>query len=94
MTFEELIGKTILVGITYLCNDDTELEKIQFFGTIVKAEEKKGIAIKKASDNKEFMLPPDIESISVAHPGEYRLYSTGEIIVNPDLLSVWTVNKP
>jgi hypothetical protein len=82
------------VGITYLRNDDTELEKIQFFGTIIKAEEKKGIIIRKANDNKEFILPPDIESISAAQPGEYRLHSTGDLIVNPDLLSVWTVNKP
>jgi hypothetical protein len=29
-----------------------------------------------------------------APPGEYRLKSTGEIVVDPDLLSTWTIRRP
>ena len=69
LTFDELVGKTILVGVTYLDNTGTEIQKTQFFGTIINA-------------------------IRVASPGEYRLHSTGEVIINPDLLTAWAIMKP
>lgn len=94
LTFENVVGKTILVGITHLDNKGALIEQIQFFGTIISADEHKGILIKKEKNDEEFALPPDISSISVANPGEYRLRSTGEIIVNPDLLTTWEVNSP
>jgi len=89
-----VVGKTILVGIAYLDSKDTLIEQIQFFGTITAADKHKGIIIKKENIDEEFTLPPDINSISVANAGEYRVRSTGEVIVNPDLLTTWTVNKP
>jgi len=93
INYKTIIGKTIIVGITYLSKDGVLLEQTQFFGTIEHADKKKGIAIKKANGGETFNLPPDIRSIRIAQPGEYKFWSTGEIIVNPDLLTTWTVNK-
>ncbi len=92
--YNDLIGKTILIGITYLDNSEVEIEKIQFWGTVTYADKQRGIVIKKANDGKDFVLPPDITAISPANPGKYRLRSTGEVIVNPDLLTTWTIKKP
>lgn len=36
-------------------------------------------------------LPSDLRAIEPAPEGEYRLHSTGEVVVNPDFLSTWTV---
>ena len=94
LTFNNVLGKTILVGITYLDSQGDLIEQIQFSGTIIRADEHSGIVIKKANVNETFALPPDINSISVATPGEYRLRSTGEIVVNPDLLTTWVIDKP
>ncbi len=37
-------------------------------------------------------LPPDVRTFEEARPGEYRLRSTGEIVVDPDFTSTWIVN--
>ena len=91
ISFENIIGKTILVGITYVSNDELVLEQIQFFGTVEHADEEDVISIMKAKGDEVFNLPPDLSSFSIAQPGEYTLKSTGEVIVNPDLLTTWTV---
>ena len=93
ITFKYLIGKTILVGLTYLDSDGSELEKIQFHGVVLRADKDEGIVIKKANSGEEFILPPDLNSIVKANPGEYCLHSSGEIVVNPELLTTWTIRK-
>ena len=94
ITFDNIIGKTILVGLTYYSKDDEFLEQKQFFGTIVTANVNNGITIQKTGVDEQFSLPPDLRSFSVAAPGEYRLRSTGEVISDPDLLTTWTIHKP
>ena len=93
VTYKNLIGKTILVGLTYEDKNGVEIEKTQFHGTIVRAEINKGIVIKKAN-NEEFFLPPCLSAVKQAWPSEYRLHSTSEVVINPDLLTTWTVTKP
>jgi len=39
-------------------------------------------------------LPPDLRAFQDAPPGEYRLRSTGEVVVDPDFISSWTINRP
>ena len=88
ITNENIIGKTILLGMTYLDKEENVLNRTQFCGTVVRANDQE-IVIEK--DKEEFYLPPDLSSIRVAPEGEYKLRSTGEIIVNPNLLTTWTV---
>jgi len=94
ITFESIIGKTILIGLTYLNKENELLEQKQIYGTIEHADKSKGISIKQADTGDWFYLPPELNSLSIAAPGEYRLRSTGEVIADPDLLSMWTIHNP
>ena len=85
-----LIGKHLLVGLSYLNADGTVLRKSQIHGRITSVD--KGIlTMRLHGSDKDFTLPLDLNSIEPADPGEYRLRSTGEVVVNPDLLSSWTI---
>lgn len=87
----DLIGKVMLVGITYYTHDDMLIEQKQYFGEVVEANDR---LIRIRRDNGElFTIPPDLRSTHRAKPGEYRLRSTGEIVVNPDYLSMWNIHK-
>ena len=54
---------------------------------------KNGITFRK-QDGDEFTLPPDLKNVKKAPAGEYKLHSTGEVVVNPDLLSTWNLYAP
>lgn len=88
------IGKHLLVGITYLDHDGNFIEQKQFHGNVVRINEHEGIVLQLHDSDQEYKLPPDLNSLQVAPKGAYRLRSTGEIVVDPDLLTSWTINKP
>lgn len=89
--FSDLLGKVILVGLTYYTHDHQLIEQKQYYGTVVRSDET-CIVIRK-ENGEEFSLPPDLRSTKLAPAGEYRLRSTGEIVVDPDFLSTWNVVK-
>lgn len=88
------IGKHLLVGVTYLDHNEQLLEQKQFHGDIVRINDHEGIVIKLRGSGDEFKLPPDINSLKPAPEGDYRLRATGEVVVNPDLMTTWTRTKP
>jgi hypothetical protein len=89
----EMIGKHILVGLTYVDQQDGPVEYKQLRGQIIRINEKEGIVIRLHQTGKTFALPPDIATLQKAPRGQYRLQSTGEIINDPDYLTTWTI-KP
>ena len=92
---KELIGKYILVGVTYI-DPDGELEsQKQLHGTVKRASEKEGIIVQLQGtyQGEEWNMPPDTSSITKAESGEYTLESTGEIVTDPDFLCTWEVHK-
>jgi len=91
LSFQDLLGKTILVGLSYYTKENVFLERKQYWGTVIEANEKH-ILIKK-QNGEVASLPPDLRSTSRAPKGEYRLHSTGEIVIDPDFTSVWNVNR-
>ena len=93
ITFETILGKTILVGFTHQREDGEVLEQTQSWGTVVRADKDHCVVIQKASSDETFTLPPDLRSFRIAPPGEYRLRSTGEVVVDPDLLTTWIITK-
>ncbi|HUO07316.1 MAG TPA: hypothetical protein VM008_03220 [Phycisphaerae bacterium] len=92
MAHDDYIGKHLLVGLTYLDHDGAITRQLQLHGTITQICDE-GIFIEQP-DGEEFSLPPDPDSLRPAKPGEYRLRSTGEVVVNPDYLSNWEVRAP
>lgn len=91
ITFDELIGKVLLVGITYYTHDNEYIEQKQFYGTVTEANET--LIRVKQKDGTDFTLPPDLSSTKRARQGEYKLRYTGEIVVDPDFLATWNLNR-
>lgn len=91
ITYKNLIGKVMLAGITYCDSDGNVKERKQFWGTVTEADKSKILIEQK---NGEILsLPPDLEAVEPAPEGEYRLHSTGEVVVNPDFLSTWILEQ-
>ena len=86
------IGKTIIIGLTFLDNLNQEVEKAQLSGTISEINEE-GIFI-KLDEGDFYTLPPDLSAIQAAPPGEYEFESTGKVVVNPDYMTTWRIYKP
>lgn len=91
ITLDELIGKLLLVGITYYTDNNELIEQKQFYGTVTEANE--SFILIKQPDGTEFTLPSDLNSTKRARPGEYKLRSTGEIVTNPDYFATWSLIK-
>jgi hypothetical protein len=88
------IGKHLLIGVTYLDHDDSFIEQKQIHGNILRINEEEGIVIQVSNSDEEYKLPPDLNSLQEAPKGEFHLHSTGEVVVDPDLLTTWTITKP
>jgi hypothetical protein len=91
-----IIGKTLLIGITYCHPDGSVREQKQLHGIAVEADPNRGVSIACQGENigRRYTVPPDFRSLQPAEPGEYRLKSTGEIIKDPDYTSSWTITRP
>jgi hypothetical protein len=84
-----MIGKRILAGITYLDDAGEVVNRLEIVGTVQSVEPL--VAIHRGDDADPFTLPPEPDAFEPAPPGDYRLRSTGEVIVDPDYLTTWTV---
>lgn len=88
-----LVGKYVLVGITRIDATGELIEKGERHGRITSVDGDAGIKV-TLSDGEVLTLPPDPDAFRDAKPGIYRLRSTGEEIVDPDLTTVWTIREP
>jgi len=88
-----LLGKYVLIGITRISADGEFLEEGECHGRIALVDPDLGIRV-ALSDGEVLTLPPDPDSFRDAKPGVYRLRSTGEEVVDPDLTTVWTIREP
>jgi hypothetical protein len=90
-----MLGKTILIGVTYFDHDSKFIEQKQMHGRIIRVDEKEGLAIELEGHNegKTFRLPPDITSLRPAEPGKYFENSTGEVVINPDFIAAWEITR-
>jgi hypothetical protein len=87
----EMLGKSVLVGITYVGAGNDPGRSVQFAGLVTAVHPLVTIDI---GSDEPFTLPPDPEAFEAAPPGEYRLRSTGEVVVDPDFITSWTVRPP
>ena len=92
---ESVVGKVVLVGLTYLAADGGLIEQQQFFGTVVSADSRKGIllSLKGQRASEQYNLPPDTRAIEIASSGEYRLCGTGEVVIDPDYTVMFSIAK-
>jgi hypothetical protein len=96
ITWDDLVGKYLLIGLTYTDGDDRILEQRQLHGRVIEASGKRGIVVELLGWNagERFELPPDLRCFQPAKPGQYRLRSTGEIVEDPDYVVTWFVTRP
>ena len=93
---EEYLDKLVMIGLTYhkqVDGKDEVVEQKQVHGRIVRVSYGEGI-IFELDDGTEFTLPPILSLLQPAPPGEYTEHSTGEVIVDPDFATVWSVFLP
>lgn len=88
---ETLVGKTVLVGITVLSADNEVTERRQFSGRIESVDPESGVHVRRRDTDQLEWLPPDPRAYEPAAPGEYHLTGSGEVVVDPDLVAIWTV---
>jgi hypothetical protein len=92
---QSYVGRTIIVGLTYLDHSGNFLEQRQLHGEVVSASpEGILIALHGTYAGQTWSMPPDLESIRSAPAGEYRFQETGEVVADPDLMATWTVTAP
>lgn len=90
-----LVGKIMLVNLTFL-DADGELEgREAFHGVVITADAEEGILLDLLGpqDGDTTTLPPQTSNIVAAAPGLYPL-TGGETVENPDFLSSWTIAGP
>lgn len=93
---KKIIGKRMLVGVTYLDSAGELESQQQLHGIVQSASKDQGILIKLEGvyEGEEWNMPPDTSGITKANPGTYNLRSTGEEVENPDYLCTWEVHSP
>ena len=87
------VGKHLLVGLTYTDATGNVVKHVQTHGKITRIDSS-GIFFEQANGAGEYSLPPDPSALILANPGEYRLRGTGEVVVDPDYISTWTIKAP
>lgn len=90
---KDLVGKRVLVGMTYR-DPKQEAERLeQFCGPVLRANRQEGIVlfVEGEGEGEERSVPPDTGLLQAAPEGEYRLRTTGAIVVNPDYLVTYIV---
>ncbi|MBQ8613602.1 MAG: hypothetical protein IJ416_05250 [Ruminiclostridium sp.] len=93
-TLNELIGKTVLVGIAHVDEKGKLLGRSQYFGTVVKADPKEGVVLARHGIN-DFSapLPPFPEQYIPAKKGIYTLQSNGMKVKDPDYTCTWKLRS-
>lgn len=86
-----MVGKQLLVGVTYVNAEDEVVNQLQFAGIVLDVEPL--VSIQRGA-GEPFTLPPEPAAFDHAQPGEYQLRSTGETVVDPDYVTTWTVQAP
>jgi hypothetical protein len=85
-----VIGKRVLVGVTHRTMEDEVASLEQFHGVVDRVSRSEGLILRLPAGG-ERIIPPDLSRLAPAAPGEYRLKTTGEVVVDPDFTAMWTV---
>jgi hypothetical protein len=89
-----LMGKYVMASFSYLKPDGvTVREHEQVHGIVIDATRDEGftLALRGSRKGETIVLPPNPSAFVKLAPGNYRLSSTNERVVNPDYTSLWKV---
>jgi hypothetical protein len=88
---KDLVGKSVLIGITHTDSEGKMLRRSQIFGLVTIANRAQGICIRDNQTREVKWFPPDTRGIKPAPPGLYRNRATGEVVNDPGYLGSWTI---
>jgi hypothetical protein len=89
----DVIGKTVMVGITTTDRNRSVVGYEEFRGRIVRANREEGVVIQTPPGTLR-RLPPDLIAFLIPKRGGYRSRTTGDVIWDPDLIATWTYTPP
>jgi len=91
----DLVGKLLLIGITFTDADGKPEDYEQCFGRVTSVDQQSGIVLRLegSREGDVFSLPPDTRSFRPAARGEYRLRASGEVVANPDYIVTFLVYR-
>jgi hypothetical protein len=78
VTYDALRGKTILIGVTFVNDDEEVTARRQWWGVVTQADAEYGIHVDLRHSSDPCVLPPELRAIQPAEAGEYWLRDTGE----------------
>jgi hypothetical protein len=85
-----LVGQRLLVGLRYVRPDGDPLSSIQFCGRVLEVGD--GVVVVANPEAAEpVALPADPAAYTPGPPGRYTLKHSGEIVVDPDYVTTWTI---
>ena len=86
---EQMIGCTVLIGLTYCDAAGVVQRQEQLHGMVVEADPRTGFRIRLGGSREgdSYHLPPHPSAFQRAQAGRYELSETGEVIVDPDYLT-------
>ena len=87
------IGKTVLIGLTFYDPDGKKTGSDVGHGKIVRINEKEGIVVEIGPDHSEYKLPPDLNNLQKAPPGEYKESTTDVKITDPEFITFWEIHE-
>jgi hypothetical protein len=67
-----VVGKRLLIGLTYVKYDGELIEQTQFHGIVEQITMRSGTVL-RLPDGSELRLPPDLRGLQEVPPGTYRL---------------------
>lgn len=90
---EKIIGKQILIGLSYYNQEGDLLEQTQKYGPILRYDEKKIVFHDKLS-KEEFAIPTDIQALKKANPElVYRLKANKQEVTGIELIGLFSITK-
>ena len=91
-----LIGKRVLIGITSVDPEGTEIGRWQMHGIIRECVAEEGITVHLEGERagEDYILPPATNAFIEAKPGTYQLPETGEMVDNLDFITTWEIHEP
>jgi hypothetical protein len=92
---QTLVGKTLLVGLTYLDDAGEVSDREEFWGVVISVDETEGVTLDLMGEEGDtFTLPPQTSNIRPASSGPHTLESTGETLESLDYVSTWMIHGP
>lgn len=88
----QLEGAIVLVGIT--CASPAGKRTEHFHGAVRAAVRDKGVPLhlQGSREGGTLRLPPGLGNLALARPGRHWLRATGEVVMDPDYTTTWTIH--